>query len=131
LYDSLSPSNKTEFLKKFQQELVNSIPINSERLQLTNRIQYDPSVSSQYLLQIEILPTKDHYQDSVSQIINTMTELIKDKDTIIYMNNYTKYLDSSYGLTINSNLWDELKLKLLGLLIGCAILFAIALWGPL
>ncbi|CAG8771686.1 28857_t:CDS:2 [Gigaspora margarita] len=128
-YDSLSPSDKTEFLNNFQQEFIISIPINPERLQLTNRIQYDPIVSSQYLLQIEILPTKDLYQDSVSQIIQTITELIKDETTIIYMNNYTKYLDSSYGLTININLWNELKWKLLGLLIGCIILLAIALWA--
>ncbi|RIB26880.1 hypothetical protein C2G38_2162156 [Gigaspora rosea] len=128
-YDSLSPSEKTEFLNNFRQELIISIPINSERLQLTNRIQYDPSVSSQYLLQIEILPTKDLYQDSVSQIVKTMKELIKDENTIIYMNNYTKYLDYSYGIAINLNLWDELKWKLLGLLIGCIILLAIALWA--
>ncbi|CAG8450700.1 10334_t:CDS:2 [Dentiscutata heterogama] len=96
LYDSLSQTKQSEFLNNFQQELIISIPMNSERLQLTNRI-----VPSQYLLQIEILPTKDLYQDSVSQIVNTITELIKDKDTIIYMNNYTKYLDSSYGFIIN------------------------------
>ncbi|KAF0521127.1 hypothetical protein F8M41_015918 [Gigaspora margarita] len=128
-YDSRSPSDKSEFLNNLRQELITSIPINSERLQLTNRIQYDPSVSSQYLLQIEILPTKDPYQDSVSRIVKSITELIKDESTIIYMNNYTKYLDSSYGFTININLWDEIKWKLLGLLIGCIILLAIALWA--
>ncbi|RIB26881.1 hypothetical protein C2G38_2029844 [Gigaspora rosea] len=104
-YDSYS--DKTVFLNNLKQELVNSIPIDSERLQLTNRVQYDPSVSSQYLLQIEILPTQDPYQDSVSRIVETIKELIKDE----------------------INLWDELKLKLLGLLIGCIILLAIALWA--
>ncbi|CAG8753380.1 1024_t:CDS:1, partial [Racocetra fulgida] len=80
---------------------IESIPTSPERLQLTNRIQYDPSVSSQYLIQIEILSTKDPYQDPVSQIVEDITGLIKDRDAILYMNNYTKYLDSSYGLIIN------------------------------
>ncbi|CAG8442811.1 442_t:CDS:2 [Cetraspora pellucida] len=122
-------SERSEFFKHFQQELIESVPTSSERIRLTNQIQYDPSVPSQYLVQIEIVSTKDPYQDSVSQIIKYLTELIKDKDTIIYMNNHTKYLDSSFGLVINLNLWDEIKLKLLGLSIGIIILTAIALWA--
>ncbi|CAG8771687.1 28858_t:CDS:2, partial [Gigaspora margarita] len=65
LYDSLSPSDKPEFLNNLQQEFI-----------------------------------ANPYQDPVSQIVKTMTEIIKDENTIIYMNIYTKYLDSSYGLTI-------------------------------
>ncbi|KAF0412046.1 hypothetical protein F8M41_008018 [Gigaspora margarita] len=128
-YNSLSTTEKLEFFNNFQQELIESIPTRPERFQLTNQIQYDPSASSKYLIQIKILSTKDLYQDSVSQIIKDLTELIKNKDTIIYMNNHTKYLDSSYGLVINSNLWNEIKWKLLVLLIGLIVLIALALWA--
>ncbi|RIB26878.1 hypothetical protein C2G38_2029841 [Gigaspora rosea] len=43
-----------------------------------------------------------------------------------------QYSDKAIGvvrLTQDVNLWDELKWKLLGLLIGCIILLAIALWA--
>ncbi|CAG8842859.1 19567_t:CDS:2, partial [Racocetra persica] len=124
-------SEKSRFIDNLQNELIESIPTNSGRLQVTNRFQYDPSAPfAQYLLQIKILSTNDYDQASVSQIINDMKVLIKDKDTsIMSINNYTKYLDSSYGLTVNINFWDEIIFKLIGLLIGCIILIIIALWA--
>ncbi|CAG8645007.1 11606_t:CDS:2, partial [Racocetra fulgida] len=76
-----------------------TIPTTSDRLHLTNRMQYDPStLPYQYLLQIEILAPNNNYQTPVYQIIKDLDTLIKEKDTsIISMNNHTKYLDSSYG----------------------------------
>ncbi|RIB13097.1 hypothetical protein C2G38_2198809 [Gigaspora rosea] len=128
-YNSLSQPEKSKFLYSLLNELIKSIPTAPERLYLTNRMQYDPSISpSQYLLQIEILAPTNHYQASVSQIINDMDSLIRNKDTsIISINNHTRYLDSSYGVAINVNFWDEIKFKLLELSIGCAILIIIAL----
>ncbi|CAG8799190.1 1401_t:CDS:10, partial [Cetraspora pellucida] len=128
VYNSLSSSEKPIFLNGLQNELVESIPTTHDRLRLTNRIQYDPS--SQYLIQIEILAPNDNYQTPVYQIIKDMNALIKEKDTsIMSMNNHTKYLDSSYGVTVNLNLWDDIKFKLLGLLIGFIVLSIIALWA--
>ncbi|CAG8702207.1 28686_t:CDS:10, partial [Dentiscutata erythropus] len=129
IYDSLSSSNKSLFLSDLQNEIIESIPTTSDRLHLTNRIQYDPSTSSsQYLLQIEVLAPNDNYQTPVYQIINDMDTLIREKDTsIMSMNNHTKYLDSSYGVTVNLNFWDEMKFKLLGVLSGFAVLSIIAL----
>ncbi|CAG8687316.1 12261_t:CDS:2, partial [Cetraspora pellucida] len=127
-YNSLSSSEKPIFLNSLQNELVESIPTTHDRLRLTNRIQYD--TSSQYLIQIEILAPNDNYQTPVYQIIKDMNALIKEKDTsIMSMNIHTKYLDSSYGVTVNLNLWDDIKFKLLGLLIGFIVLSIIALWA--
>ncbi|CAG8748116.1 9515_t:CDS:2, partial [Dentiscutata erythropus] len=66
-------------------------------------------------------------QASTSQIINNLNELINDTDSLIYKNNYTKYLNSSYGFKVNVNFWDDIKYKLLGLLIGSIILGLIML----
>ncbi|CAG8492492.1 22700_t:CDS:2 [Gigaspora margarita] len=128
-YNSLTQLEKSKFLNSLLNELIESIPTTPERLHLTNRMQYDPSKSpSQYLLQIEISAPTNHYQTSVSQIINDMNSLIINKDTsVISINNHTKYLDSSYGVALNVNFWDEIKFKLLELSIGCAILIIIAL----
>ncbi|KAF0547902.1 hypothetical protein F8M41_000254 [Gigaspora margarita] len=128
-YNSLTQLGKSKFLNSLLNELIESIPTTPERLHLTNRMQYDPSKSpSQYLLQIEISAPTNHYQTSVSQIINDMNSLIINKDTsVISINNHTKYLDSSYGVALNVNFWDEIKFKLLELSIGCAVLIIIAL----
>ncbi|CAG8559876.1 23856_t:CDS:2 [Dentiscutata erythropus] len=124
VYDSLSESEKSIFLNSLLNELIESIPTTPGRLLLTNRIQYDPSTSpAQYLLQIEISGSSDLYQVSVPHIINDMESLIINKDTsIMSFNNHTKYLDSSYGVKININFWDEIKYKLLGASIGLLIL---------
>ncbi|CAG8729351.1 16457_t:CDS:2, partial [Gigaspora rosea] len=152
VYDSLTEFEESKFLYSLLNELIESIPTTPGRLRLTHRIQYDPSTSPlQYLLQIEILAPSNIYQVSVPRIINDMEALIKNKDfSILSMNNYTKYLDSSYGLQINSklfdiyiqylktlcdlisnifqaNLWEEMKYKLLGILIGIVILSIIVL----
>ncbi|KAF0501274.1 hypothetical protein F8M41_020052 [Gigaspora margarita] len=129
VYDSLAEFEQYIFLYSLINELIESIPTTPGRLRLTHRIQYDPSTSPlQYLLQIEILAPSNLYQVSVPRIINDMEALIKNKDfSILSMNNHTKYLDSSYGLQININLWEEMKFKLLGLLIGIIILSIIAL----
>ncbi|RIB23411.1 hypothetical protein C2G38_2139765 [Gigaspora rosea] len=129
VYDSLTEFEESKFLYSLLNELIESIPTTPGRLRLTHRIQYDPSTSPlQYLLQIEILAPSNIYQVSVPRIINDMEALIKNKDfSILSMNNYTKYLDSSYGLQINTNLWEEMKYKLLGILIGIVILSIIVL----
>ncbi|CAG8736259.1 34530_t:CDS:2, partial [Gigaspora margarita] len=105
VYDSLAEFEQYKFLYSLINELIESIPTTPGRLRLTHRIQYDPSTSPlQYLLQIEILAPSNFYQVSVPRIINDMDALIKNKDfSILSMNNHTKYLDSSYGLQINSH----------------------------
>ncbi|CAG8597325.1 6139_t:CDS:2 [Cetraspora pellucida] len=89
-----------DFLNNLTEELVKSIPTSPDRIQHTNRFQKDVSSPSQYLIQLKILKAKD--------------------PTDIY---------STYGFIENVNLWDEIKSKLLGLLIGFIILTPIILWA--
>ncbi|CAG8513611.1 4925_t:CDS:2, partial [Dentiscutata heterogama] len=126
LKDNIKNDSLSEIFGNVTRELVESIPINPpNRLQYTNRYQYqyDSSTSlPQYTIQLKILPTQDPCQASTSQIINNLNELINDTNSLIYKNNYTKYLNSSYGFRVNINFWDDIKFKLLGLLIGSIIL---------
>ncbi|CAG8506924.1 27861_t:CDS:1, partial [Dentiscutata erythropus] len=60
----------SDILDNVTRELAESVSINlPERLQHTNRFQYDLSIP-QYIIQSKVLPTKDSGQASVSQIIN-------------------------------------------------------------
>ncbi|CAG8810751.1 10987_t:CDS:2, partial [Gigaspora margarita] len=127
LSDYIKEDSISNFLIK---GLAENIPINPERLKFTDRLQSNSSTSPlQYVIQLKILSTTNSCQASVSQTINYLNELINDKNTIIYKNNYTKYLDSSYGFRVNLNLWDDIKFKLLGVLIGIIILSLIVLWA--
>ncbi|KAF0492177.1 hypothetical protein F8M41_021794 [Gigaspora margarita] len=128
LGDDIKNDSISDIANNVTKELADSIPISSDRLQQTNRYQNDLSTSSRrYIIQLKILPTTDPCQATVSQIINYLNELIRDKNSLIYKNNYTKYLSSSHGFNVNVNLWDEIKFKLLGLLIGIVVLGLICL----
>lgn len=130
LGDDIKKDSISNFLDSLVKELAESIPINLERLQFTDRLQSNSSTSPlQHIIQLKISSTTNSCQASVTQNINYLNELINDKNTIIYKNNYTKYLDSSYGFRVNLNLWDDIKIKLLGVLIGIIVLSLIVLWA--
>ncbi|RIB15758.1 hypothetical protein C2G38_2143418 [Gigaspora rosea] len=130
LGDDIKNDSISDIANNVTKELADSIPISSDRLQQTNRYQSDLSAKSpRYIIQLKILSTTDPCQATVSQVIDYLNELIKDENTIIYQNNYTKYLSSSHGFKVNVNLWDDIKFKLLGLLvgiIGLSIIFLVA-----
>ncbi|KAF0411875.1 hypothetical protein F8M41_008142 [Gigaspora margarita] len=129
LGDDIKKNSISNFLNNLIKELAESIPINLERLRSTNRFQSNSISPLQYIIQLKFSSTTNSCQASVSQTINYLNELINDTNTIIYKNNYTKYLDSSYGFRVNLNFWDDIKIKLLGVLIGIIVLSLIVLWA--
>ncbi|CAG8491957.1 1766_t:CDS:2, partial [Gigaspora rosea] len=102
LGDDIKNDSISDIANNVTKELADSIPISSDRLQQTNRYQSDLSAKSpRYIIQLKILSTTDPCQATVSQVIDYLNELIKDENTIIYQNNYTKYLSSSHGFKVN------------------------------
>lgn len=95
-------SDQNLFLSELHDEMTKIIPINSDRIEFTNRIQSDPSEKEPHLLiRIKIISTKDSYEPTVKQIISDLDSLIKYKNYNGLANTKSAvYLDETYGIKL-------------------------------
>ena len=89
-------------MKNLAKGLVDNIPLNDHSQIKFNNYEFDKSVISrrQILLSLLINPpnNKNNENINVEQIIKSLDTMIKNLEaTPLSSNNYTKYLDSSYG----------------------------------
>jgi len=89
--------------------LADNIPLNDRSQIEFNNYEIDKSINKrQLLLSLLINPPnkKNNKNINVKQIIKSLDTMIQNLDASpLSLNNYTKYLDSSYGCAMNSKLF--------------------------
>ena len=89
--------------------LADNIPLNDPSKIEFNKYEIDKSIRKRQLLLsllINPLNNKDNKNINVEQIINSLDTMIQNLDVSpLSLNNYTKYLDSSYGCAMNRKLF--------------------------
>ena len=91
--------------------LADNIPLNDP-----SQIKFDNHIISnkQLLLSLLIIPPKDKKNINVEQIMKSLDTMIKNLEvTPLSSNDYTRYLDSSYGCIMNSRLFYYFLIHLL------------------
>lgn len=87
---------------------MDNIPLNNPSQIKFDNYEFDKNINKrQLLLSILINPpnNKDKKNINVEQIIKSLDTMIKNLEvTPLISNNYSKYLDSSYGCTMRSKL---------------------------
>ncbi|RIA89989.1 hypothetical protein C1645_876388 [Glomus cerebriforme] len=122
-------SDKSLFLNNLAEGLAENIPLNDYSQIKFNNYEFDKNINKRQLL-LSLLINPPVYKDNninVEQIKDSLDMMIKNfEETPLSLNNYTKYLDSSYGCTLKNDLWDRYKYILIG--IACAGIILTALF---
>ncbi|RIA80993.1 hypothetical protein C1645_837726 [Glomus cerebriforme] len=122
--------DKSLFLKNLTEGLAENIPLNDYSQIKINNYEIDKSINKrQLLLSLLINPPVDKVNNiNVEQIKESLDIMIKNLEvTPLSLNNYTKYLDSSYGCALKDDLWDRYKYILIGIVCASIILIALFL----
>ncbi len=98
-------NRRKEFYEKLRQELADAIPVSSERIVTTDRVETDTSISSdspkQIFLSINIdklKKRKTEQERSADILLKNLDSLIRNKPiTPIASGEITRYLDQNYG----------------------------------
>ncbi|RIA95185.1 hypothetical protein C1645_817031 [Glomus cerebriforme] len=117
--------DKSLFLKNLTEGLAENI----SQIKINN-YEMDKSINKiQLLLSLLINPPVDKVNNiNVEQIKESLDIMIKNLEEIpLSLNNYTKYLDSSYGCALKNDLWDRYKYILIGIVCASTILIALFL----
>ncbi|CAG8550524.1 12249_t:CDS:2, partial [Funneliformis mosseae] len=94
--DKFLDSNQTEFLYQLIQEISSILPVDLDRLESKGSYQID--ASTQVIIPLQIKSTKDTYKRNADSLQKDFDIMIKYKGfTEISMNNYTSFLDQTYG----------------------------------
>ncbi|CAG8726257.1 8108_t:CDS:2, partial [Racocetra fulgida] len=94
------------------EELAKSIPIDIDRLKLTDRVILDPKSSNQLLIEFQIIKSQDVLSPSVQSIIKDADSLIKHKFfTNLALQNYTVYLDETYDQQLKNQQLENQELE--------------------
>ncbi|CAG8635142.1 2305_t:CDS:10 [Ambispora gerdemannii] len=126
MFLNLNHSEKIGFFDGIKHTLTEILPIDSNRIVPKYKSQSDPDSNDQQLLQFEVLPVKDLRKPNVKNIVSSVNMLISDKYvTGLANDNYTKYLDETYGFTTIPNLWGEIRYRLIGGLVVSVALIVI------
>ncbi|CAG8728633.1 7143_t:CDS:2, partial [Ambispora leptoticha] len=98
-YLNLSSSEKRDFLNYLKEDIAQVIPINSNRIEIDNRVGYDySSKQPQLLLRLQVNPNNDLSSRNVKEIMLDLDTLISNKKiTGLSLHNYTNFLDEEYG----------------------------------
>ncbi|CAG8598286.1 4110_t:CDS:10, partial [Paraglomus occultum] len=129
-FEQLSTNDKNSFLDSMVTKLAELIPIDPSRITTSRRNQPDPNAQNQITFQITLKPTEDQSQKTVQQIMDDLDDLIKYKAYNSFsQENFTKYLDETYGFSPVANLWATYRFKLIGLFAGLLILSIIYLFA--
>ncbi|CAI2190893.1 3611_t:CDS:10, partial [Funneliformis geosporum] len=125
-FSQLDSNQQSEFVQDLLKDLAECVPVLPDRMNTDRRNQWDPDVnSSQILLKFKILPEKYEQKISVDNIIKTLDEMIRNRETSpISHYPYTAMLDDTYGFRWKKSVWEKYELKLLA--VG-ATLFLLAI----
>ncbi|CAG8650233.1 9457_t:CDS:10 [Funneliformis caledonium] len=130
-FDNLDFHQQSEFVQNLLHYLAKCVPVPQERMRTNSHSQWDPDVDSkQILLKFRILAVKDEQDISVNNIIQTLDEMIRDREiSPISHYPYTALLDSTYGFRRKKNVWEKYDFKLLAfgatlLLLGILAIFS-------
>ncbi|CAG8517544.1 16437_t:CDS:10 [Funneliformis mosseae] len=119
-FKSLSPYIQTRFLTQLRIDLANSIPVDVKRL---NDINYEYDENQQIFLSLSIKSTTNLNERNVDHIMKDLDLLIKYKEiTPISWFGTTNLIDTSFGFQRISNIFDDVKFHLIGIVIGVTIL---------
>ncbi|SRR6266496_1330504 len=117
-FKSYNSDDKKIFLQNLSQGLVDNIPLNDPTQIKFNNYVIDKSIINrrQLLLALLVNPpvNKNNKIINVKQIVKSLDAMIKNLEvTPLSSNDYTKYLDSSYGCIMNSRLFYYFLIHLL------------------
>jgi hypothetical protein len=98
-FDKLSQGEQTDFFNNLLKELSDAVPVQLSRLTTNRTTKLDKNFAGKrYLISIDIIETRNEYDNSVATIINFIDTMVRRKDqTPIGLGRVTRYLDKSYG----------------------------------
>ncbi|KAG9295010.1 hypothetical protein G9A89_017804 [Geosiphon pyriformis] len=118
-------NDSANFFNDFETKIAHIIPVNPSMINIKRHFQVDPA-SKQILLRINISPGRSHSDNSVDITAKNLNSLIKNRDfTRFSMENYTSWIDGTYGFQETVDLWDKYKFTLFIALGSGIILMAI------
>ncbi|CAJ0753993.1 7559_t:CDS:10, partial [Entrophospora sp. SA101] len=103
LFNNLDSTNKSKFIKNLKNGLANLTPIDPTRLNFIKDQMDYTTLPPTLLLSFGILKSNNSEEINVSQVIDNLNTLIKNKFiTGISIHNHTKFIDENHGFTFTS-----------------------------
>ncbi|RHZ70854.1 hypothetical protein Glove_265g16 [Diversispora epigaea] len=126
-FRNLNDTERSYFLDEMKTAFSNVIPIDSSRLFITKRYQFDGlNDHNKILLRIKIYSTSNLTERNSEQLYQDINTLITNKSiTSLMYYNSTASLDSDYGAKILENVWKKYKYQIAGII--CAIILLLVL----
>jgi hypothetical protein len=99
VYDNLSQEERSDFFSTLLNELSKAVPVQFSRLNTVKNTQLDNNLSeNRYLISIDVMETRNLYDNSAEAIIEHDNSMIKYKNqTLIGLGKVIRYLDESYS----------------------------------
>ena len=114
LFESYNSNNKKLFLENFAQGLADNIPLNDPSQIKFSNYAIDKNIINRRQLLLSLLINPPDNKDNnmnVEQIVKSLDTMIKNLEvTPLSLNDYTKFLDSSYGSIMNSKLFHLMNI---------------------
>ncbi|CAJ0880955.1 6464_t:CDS:2, partial [Entrophospora sp. SA101] len=103
LFNNLDSTNKSKFIKNLKNGLANLTPIDPTRLNFIKDQMDYTTLPPTLLLSFGILKSNNSEEINVSQVIDNLNTLIKNKFiTGISIHNHTKFIDENHGFTFTT-----------------------------
>ncbi|CAJ0833143.1 17533_t:CDS:2, partial [Entrophospora sp. SA101] len=130
LFNNLDSTNKSKFIKNLKNGLANLTPIDPTRLNFIKDQMDYTTLPPTLLLSFGILKSNNSEEINVSQVIDNLNTLIKNKFiTGISIHNHTKFIDENHGFTFTRNLFEEYKVYLIIIPIMIIIIIILILYS--
>ncbi|CAG8444121.1 4447_t:CDS:10 [Acaulospora morrowiae] len=125
IFENLTNSEKTLFIDQLNYELSVTVPVNSSRLSNRYIYQRDPRVSDiQVLLPLTITNAAPNTTEEGSKLIaQDIDALIKSMNiTLISKKSYAHFLDSSFGVSLAHDLWQDYRYVIIAFIASILLL---------